>query len=90
MKSLKEFKAALTWGSVWSRYRSARDETVIGRVSRVQKNGVYFSNDDMTESWLEFPKAIHLMFIDNGDGVPTMRINHQGGACYLLLKCIKP
>lgn len=85
MKSLKDFKAALTWGSTWSRYSSARDVTVIGRVCRVQGNGVYFDNG----AWFEFPKASNLMFIDNHDGVPAMRITHPSGTCYLIMKPVE-
>lgn len=65
MKTLADFKRALTVGSLWRITWPGGDSTV-RPVHKVQSNGVYFALPDGRNSFLDFPKAAD--FEINGKG----------------------
>ncbi|SRR6266404_3474446 len=91
MKTLADFKRRLTIGTKLT-YEFHRSTTIVGNlgntvipasglqarvVSRLQSNGVWFMRADGKESWLDWPKAKDLIFVDDNtvtvclDGVPS-------------------
>ncbi len=57
MKTLTDFKRALTVGSVW-RVTWLDGSSATRPVHKVQSNGVYFALSDGRNSFLDFPKAV--------------------------------
>ena len=58
MKTLADFKRALTLGSKWIAYHNEINPLGLREVSRVQSNAVAFKNPETyDDSWLHFPKA---------------------------------
>lgn len=77
MRTLKEFKNALQVGTTWMMYHSVLNETKTRRVGIKQTNAVAFESNDPNRpnmSWLYFPKAKDISFIQNDDGTTTVRI----------------
>ena len=61
MKTLSDFKRALTLGSKWHaifHYNEKQSELGTGEVIKVQSNAVKFKRGEK-ESWLHFPKSSH-------------------------------
>jgi hypothetical protein len=65
MKTLADFKRALTPGSAWKLYHNlAQKDLGVRTVAKVQTKAVAFTNEAGGESWLEFPKAGQIKFPD--------------------------
>lgn len=72
MKTLADFKRALTVGSKWhaTSYDSRGNPMTLGcrSVAKIQSNSVAFSRPDTHAlSWLQFPKASEFAIDENGD-----------------------
>lgn len=93
MKSLKEFKAAFKIGESWSCYNSngwkgSTEKTVIRTVGLVQTNAVAFNSNDPNRpnmSWLYWPKANQVTFINN-NGEYSVRVENEVTGGYLIYK----
>lgn len=82
MKSLKDFKSALKPGERWTCFNSMGwknypSKEIIREVVRVQSNAVTFKGPyDVNESWLYWPKAKQLTFINN-NGIVSVRVENE-------------
>lgn len=68
MKTLADFKRALTVGSMW-RVTWLDGSTSTRPVHKVQSNGVYFALPDGRNSFLDFPKAFDFAINEHGQAL---------------------
>ncbi len=83
MKTLADFKRALTLGSEWEAYYGPNLQPLGKRsVGRVMSNGVGFNTERGTLSYFYYPKASLLRFL-NEDTVEVYEFSEEG--LYLIL-----
>lgn len=80
INSLAEFKRSMTIGSLWSFYDS-RDTGVYTLRKCVKSQNTSFAldnhpncRDKTTASWLDYPKAKELIFVQNADEATRVKI----------------
>jgi hypothetical protein len=80
MKNLSEWKKSFKVGDIWETFDSRTGQTVRRSVYLVQSNAVAFKSVDPNRtdiSWRYWPLANDCTFINNGDGVLTIRIEND-------------
>lgn len=68
MKTLADFKRALTIGSKWQALHASGQDLGVREVAKVQSSSVAFKREGKEDfSWLEFPKATEFQINERGE-----------------------
>ncbi len=67
MKTLADFKRALTPGTVWMRKHAQDEAFKLVSVCKTQGNGVWVEYEDTRKAFLSFPKATEFKINEDGE-----------------------
>ena len=86
MKTLADFKRALTLGSKWHAMHASGQDIGIRTVAKVQTESVAFKRDDREElSWVYFPKASLFSISESGEALIYWPPRNEGEERRLIL-----
>ena len=84
MKTIAEFKRAMTVGSKWMSASNWCEKPIERKCTVSQSNSFALTHPTKDgSSWCDWPKAKQVTFINNQTGAITIRIDYEGGwLCY--------